>query len=116
MTEPPASTTTGSPDPDIGAQVDKVTSLIAGARQLIGEGKSVELSALETRVARLCEAITQMPADDARRLKDPLATILGDLDRLEADLKSQLETAGQVNEDGRRRQAASAYRTPAGQS
>jgi hypothetical protein len=114
MTEPHASTPSDARHSDLAAQVDKVTSLIAGARQLIGEGKSIELSALETRVATLCEAIARMPAEDARRLKDPLAAILGDLDGLEADLRSQHETA--ANEDGRRRRAASAYRTPAGQS
>ena len=113
MTEPHASTPR---DPEVGAEVDKVTSLIAGARQLIGEGKSVELSALETRVAALCETIARMETKDARRLKEPLAAILGDLDGLEADLRSQHETATQVSEDRMRHRAASAYRSPAGQS
>ena len=116
MTEPHASTPSDSRHPDLGAQVDKVTSLIAGARQLVGEGKSVELSALEVRVATLCQAIARMPAGDAPRLKDPLAAILGDLDGLEADLRRQHQTATQENEDGKRHRAASAYRTPAGQS
>jgi len=103
-------------DPEVGAEVDKVTSLIAGARQLIGEGKSIDLSALETRVTKLCEAITGMQDEDARRLKDPLATILSGLDGLEADLKSQHATATQVSEDGMRHRATSAYRSPTDQS
>ena len=114
MTDPHASTTPDSRHPDPGAEVDKVASLIAGARQLVGEGKTIEVSALEARVAALCQAIPGMPPRDARRLKDPLAAILGDLDGLEADLRNQHATA--TNEGGRRRRAAGAYRTPAGQS
>jgi hypothetical protein len=96
--------------------LDKVKSLIAGARQLIREGKRVELSALETRVAELCENIARMETKDARRLKEPLAAILGDLDELEADLKNQHETGTQVSEDRMRHRATSAYRSPADQS
>jgi hypothetical protein len=103
-------------DPEVGAEVDKVTSLIAGARQLIGEGKSVDLAALETRVTKLCEDISGMQNEDARRLKDPLATILSGLDGLEADLKSQHTTATRVSEDGMRHRATSAYRSPTDQS
>ncbi len=116
MTEPHASTPSGSRDPEVGAEVDKVTSLIAGARQLIGEGKNVELSALETRIAALCETIGRMAMEDARQLKEPLAAILGGLDGLEADLRSQHKTATKMSEDGMRHQAANAYRSPAGQS
>jgi hypothetical protein len=113
MTDPHAS----SPrDPKISTEVDKVTSLIAGARLLIGEGKSVDLSALETRATRLCEAIAKIPDGDARRLKDPLAAILGDLDGLESELRSQHAAATQASEDGMRHRATSAYRSPADQS
>ena len=42
MTEPHASTPSDSRYPDLGAQVDKVTSLIAGARQLVGEVSTAE--------------------------------------------------------------------------
>ena len=113
MTNPQAPTPR---DPEVGAEVDKVTSLIAGARQLIGEGKSVDLSALESRVTGLCETINGMEDDDARRLKDPLAAILAGLDRLEADLRRQHATATQAGEDGMRHRATSAYRTPADRS
>ncbi len=116
MTETRSSTPPGPRDPEVGAEVDKVTSLIAGARQLIGEGKSVELSALETRVAALCENIARMEAKDARRLKEPLAAILDDLDGLEADLRNQHEAATQVSEHRMRHRAASAYRSPTDQS
>jgi hypothetical protein len=116
MTEPHASTPSGPRDPEVGAEVDKVTSLIAGASQLIGEGKNVELSALETRVVALCETIGRMAMEDAQLLKEPLAAILGGLDGLEADLRSQHETANQGSEVGKHHQAANAYQSPAGQS
>lgn len=74
---------------DIRLDIEKASSVVATGRRLVAQGRTLDLSALETKVAAACAAIGALPKDDARDLLPALEALLGSLDQLEEDLKSQ---------------------------
>lgn len=70
----------------IGAELNKIESLIATAVRLLDEGRVVELSALQERTKRVCDAALALPREDSRPLIPALESLLGGLDALTANL------------------------------
>ncbi len=99
-----------TPGDDLAQEAHKVASLIATARKLLGGGKRIDLSALEGKVAHLCECIKEAPSGDREELKTSVAAILDDLDRLETELRARIEEIGGTGEEAAPRQAADAYK------
>lgn len=93
-------------------ELEKAASLITGARQLMAEGRHVELGAMEDRIRAVTEAIKAAPEDIAANYKDHLIALSEALDALEKDL----ETHQKAREDGldaiRRHEAKDAYGPP----
>ena len=75
---------------DLGAEIDAIRSLIAAARRLLGDGRSLDLGSLERRVGQLCAALRRSPQAATERTHDPLRTMLADLDLLEDEVRRQL--------------------------
>ena len=90
-------------------EANKVVSLIATARKLIGEGKRIDLAALEGKVARLCESVKEAPSGDREELKSAIAAILDDLDRLETELRARIVEIGGIGDEETALKAADAY-------
>ncbi len=90
-------------------ETEKVATLIAAAGRHIAEGKMVDLSALENKVRVLCQAITEAPAEEARKLKGAIEAILRDLDGLEVDLTDHLKNLRGEMEGTFRKKAIGAY-------
>ncbi|WP_413205283.1 hypothetical protein [Rhodospirillum sp. A1_3_36] len=84
MTPPTASSSqnTGA----ISVELEKVNSLIATAKRLVGEERAVDLSALEGKVSALCKAVTDLPRQDGRPFIPSLKSLITGLDELEAAL------------------------------
>ena len=75
---------------DIGviqAELLKIESLIATAVRLLDEGRVVELSALQERTKRVCEAAIRLPKAESRPLIPAMEALLASLDALTANLK-----------------------------
>jgi hypothetical protein len=70
----------------ISVELEKVSSLIATARRLVGEDRGVDLSALEGKVSALCKAVTDLPRQDGRPFIPSLKSLITGLDDLEAAL------------------------------
>jgi hypothetical protein len=70
----------------IGAELIKIESLIATAVRLLDEGRVVELSALQERTKRVCDAALGLSREDSRPLIPALESLLGSLDALTANL------------------------------
>lgn len=70
-------------------ELDKVASVVATAARLSAQGRTVDLTALEGKVAGACQAIAALPRDEARSLLPTLDALLSALDALEGDLKTQ---------------------------
>ena len=90
-------------------EIDKISSLIAGAGRLLAEHKPVDLALLEDRVQSLCTDITGAPAEVAKPLAGRLGEILGMLDSLETALVSEYGPMTKLAEQDAREQAARSY-------
>lgn len=86
MTDPNAPTPTVE---SIRLELDKASSVVATAAKLSAQGRTVDLSALEAKVANACRAIGSLPRDDARTLLPMLEALLKALDSLEDNLKAR---------------------------
>lgn len=74
---------------DIRLDLEKAASVIATGRRLLSQGRTLDLSAFEGKVAAACEAVSSLPKEEARPLLPALESLLAALDQLEQDLKSQ---------------------------
>ncbi|HEY9078921.1 hypothetical protein [Magnetovibrio sp.] len=90
-------------------ELEKAASLISGARRLMGEGRHVDLSAMEERVRAITQAISAAAPEVAATYKEHLQALIDALDVLEQDL----QTHHQAMEDSinaiRHREAHDAY-------
>ncbi|CAA6604206.1 hypothetical protein MTBLM1_20328 [Rhodospirillaceae bacterium LM-1] len=64
-------------------------SLVGAARRLLAEGRFLDLGALESRIAFLCERIAVMPKDEASRFGEFLGSLNGELDALAQDIEAR---------------------------
>jgi len=81
--------TDSAPSSEMATQVRKVASLVGTARQMLAEGRMVDLNALEGKVRELAGAIERTPAGEGSALKGAVAAIVENLDRLESELTAQ---------------------------
>lgn len=70
-------------------QLDAAAAIVAGARQVLADGRAVDLAGLDQRIAGLCEAARMLPEPAAGGLKPRLVALLDDVDRLAADVEAQ---------------------------
>lgn len=70
----------------IKAELIKIESLIATALRLLDEGRVVELSALQERTKRICEAAVRLPRAESAPLVPAMEALLTALDALTANL------------------------------
>jgi hypothetical protein len=89
-------------------ELEKIESLIAGAQRLVGEGRLIDLSALDGRVRSLCESALQLPGPEARSMVNKLQRLLGSLDGLGAALQARFGDLPVLPTHG---SAAAAYAT-----
>lgn len=71
------------------AELAKVDSLVGTAIRLLGEGRVVELTALEVRTRQVCDAALALPADDRKLLVPAMEALLTGLDTLTANLNER---------------------------
>ncbi len=70
----------------IEAELLKIESLITTAVRLLDEGRVVELSALQERTKRVCDAAIGLPKGEALPLIPAMEALLSGLDALTANL------------------------------
>lgn len=115
MTDTPAGTPPGDATPDVMDELDKVASVVATARRVLAEGRMVDLSALEGRVAALCEGLRDVAPENREAAAQAVGRLLADLDGLEADIRTQFGDALADEPDSGaavRRRATDAYGGP----
>jgi len=100
---PPGTETT------IREELEKVASLIAGARRLMAEGRSVDLSALEDRVRTIAAAVQHAPGEVQAAYKEHLGVLVEIFDALESDLEGQHKALEEGLKTIKHREAHGAY-------
>jgi len=63
--------------------LDQILGLVATAERLSRDRQVVNIAHLESRVAEVCHAISELPAAEARRFAGHLDALVAGLDRLE---------------------------------
>lgn len=97
----------------IRTELEKAASLITGARNLMSEGRSIDLSAVEERVRAVTEAIAAAPPATAATFKEHLNVLVEILDTLQTDLEGQHLALEDGVKTIKHREAAGAYTQPA---
>ena len=90
-------------------EADKIASLIATARRLLQDDKMVDLSALEGKVAGLCQRFGNVPPEAAEPFRATINAIMADLDQLAGDLARQNAKVQLINTGNDPRRVADAY-------
>ena len=100
----------GNNDVDsIQAELLKIESLIATAVRLLDEGRVVELSALQERTKRVCDAALALPRTESRSLVPAMEALLNALDALTANLNGRFGDIPNLSSSAGSDSVASAY-------
>ncbi|MBT4932907.1 MAG: hypothetical protein HOL66_14750 [Rhodospirillaceae bacterium] len=94
---------------DILLQAEKISSLIAAARHLMGEGKTVDLSNLEGKISSLCKGAQSARLDNPDAVSTALQAIVEDLSQLDQEMTSHHEEAGGQSLEASIKRAIDAY-------
>jgi len=90
-------------------EADKIASLIRTARNLLEDGKLVDLSALEGKVADLCRRFANVSPDETEPFRATIKNIMTDLDLLAAELARQNDKVLRMKSGSDPRHVATAY-------
>ncbi len=94
---------------DILLQAEKISSLIATARSLMNEGKSVDLTILEGKVRSICENAEAANLQEPNAPLAALKAIVEDLNRLDAEINRRHSDAGGHSLEASIKRAIDAY-------
>jgi hypothetical protein len=87
-------------------EMEKLYSVVATARRLIGEGRLIDLSAMPGRVQAICAAVAALPKEQGKLLAPLLERLIAHLDELATELtarhRSDLATPAQAGAAYRR--------------
>ena len=93
----------------IQAELLKIESLIATAVRLLDEGRVVELSALQERTKRVCDAALGLLRAESRPLVPAMESLLNALDALTANLNQRFGDIPNLSSPTGAETATSAY-------
>ncbi len=96
-------------DKDILLQAEKISSLIAAARHLMGKGKIVDLSNLEGKISALCKGAQSAQLDKPDAVRTILQDINEDLSQLTKEVTSRHDEAGGRSMEASIKRAINAY-------
>ncbi len=91
------------------SEIEKVHAVLSTARRMTNDGRSIDLSAVDDRIKRLCETIEALPAAQGRTLAPALAALLTEFDSLAQDLNERFSGLPNLGDMATNRDAASAY-------
>lgn len=75
--------------PSLMDELEQLTSFVQTAQRLIHQGQAVDVSAMEQKIARLCEKLEKLPPNEARNLLPLVENLFKSVDQLEKDIDLQ---------------------------
>lgn len=105
MTDSPPSTPSGA-EATFEENIEKVRTLLATARRLMGEGRFVDLAQIEVKVESLCAQARTLTEERRPAAAEILQDLLGEIDATQSDLETQF---GAALSERPHREAARAY-------
>jgi hypothetical protein len=74
---------------DAREEMEKIYSVVATAKRLVGEGRLIDLSAMPARVQAICATISALPAEQGKLLAPLLERLISHLDDLAGELTAR---------------------------
>ncbi|MEM9470177.1 MAG: hypothetical protein AAF988_08440 [Pseudomonadota bacterium] len=74
------------------ARFQDLTSFIEDAQDRLADGEVINLSHLDNEVEELCQAAISLPPEEAQKVQEPMAVMIGKLETLGAALKDFQES------------------------
>lgn len=90
-------------------EIERISAIIATARDHLESGRSVDLAALEDRVRDLCDRVAEAPPGAPAPLKEALERLSADLDDLENDLIARQDAHTEPLHEASHRRASRIY-------
>ena len=95
------------------SEVAVINTRLSYARNQLGKGEVIQIGSLEPEIAKLCQRIKELPAEDAKQLQNGLLGIVEELDQLENYLRDGLASIKErLGESDVRHRAYHAYHQP----
>lgn len=88
---------------DIVLEMDKVAAVIATAKRLMADGRTVDLTPLEGKIESLCGRVREAPPPQRDRVIRAMEGLIQALDDLEGAIRNRVGGAGGGDEATRRR-------------
>lgn len=79
-----------TPPADLMLEMDKVASVIATARRLMADGRTIDLSTLEGRIDALCTRVRKTPPANRDIVARAMENLVQALNDLEAAIRSRV--------------------------
>lgn len=101
-------TTSASPELAL-SEIEKVHAVLSTARRMTNDGRSIDLSAVDARIRRLCDIVEALPAAQGRTLAPALAALLAEFDSLSQELNERFGGLPNLGDMATTRDGAAAY-------
>jgi hypothetical protein len=90
-------------------EAEKVSSVIATARRLIADGKTVDLSNMEGKIGSLCENAEAAQSEQTEDVQNALAAIVEDLNLLNEEMSAKMWDGAEASLEDTAKRAIDAY-------
>ena len=95
---------------DLKTDLQGLGSIVIAARSFVADGKVVDLAPLEQEIKRICNSITELPADQNAPLRPVMVALIDDLEKLAAEIRdTHSELEGQLQSFSNHTTAVAAY-------
>ncbi|MBL6933346.1 MAG: hypothetical protein ISR45_10390 [Rhodospirillales bacterium] len=95
-------------------EAQKVSSVIATARRLIADDKTVDLANLEGKVQALCEDAEASDMEGSTDVEEAFNAIVQDLNQLNEEMSAKIWTDSQEELENTAKRAIDAYKSDSG--
>jgi hypothetical protein len=91
------------------SEIEKVHAVLSTARRLTHDGRSIDLSAVDDRIRRLCDTVEGLPKTQGRALAPALTALMAEFDALAQDLSGRFGGLLSLTDIATTKDAALAY-------
>lgn len=97
---------------DIVLEMDKVAAVIATARRLMADGRTVDLAPLEGKIESLCGRVRETPVAQRDGVIRAMQSLIKALDDLEGAIRARVGGGSGETDETTRRRVLNAYVQP----
>ena len=90
-------------------EIEKIHAVLSTARRLTGQGRTIDLTAIDARIRHLCTTVEGLPKAQGRTLAPALNALLGEFDSLGQQLSGRYSSLPSLNDVTSAKDAASVY-------